>query len=153
MVNDIHLKAEVQELLALAEQADRADVPDGVNLSAEIKRRDDRLSAMTAAKAKIVARAKERFEREQAAYQAKVDRFGLIHALRISHQSMCTPSFFGMRYFFRSYALWGYMLLRLRRFCALGQRKNPAVDFHKSRGQNLTLAIWRPWAMIKTSFD
>ncbi|GLK29708.1 hypothetical protein GCM10017608_36480 [Agromyces luteolus] len=69
---EAQLKAEVQELLALAEQADRADVPDGVSLPAEIKRREDRLSAMAAAKAKIEARAKERFEREQAAYEAKV---------------------------------------------------------------------------------
>jgi len=69
---EAQLKAEVQELLALAEQADRADVPDGVSLPAEIKRREDRLSAMAAAKAKIEARAKERFEREQAAFDAKV---------------------------------------------------------------------------------
>lgn len=69
---EAQLKAEVQELLALAEQADRADVPDGVSLPAEIKRREDRLSAMAAARAKIEARAKERFEREQAAYEAKV---------------------------------------------------------------------------------
>ena len=69
---ETQLKAEVQELLALAEQADRADVPDGVSLPAEIKRREDRLSAMAEAKAKIEARAKERFEREQAAYETKV---------------------------------------------------------------------------------
>ena len=44
--------AEVQELLALAEQADRADVPDGVSLPAEIKRREELLLAMAEAKAK-----------------------------------------------------------------------------------------------------
>ncbi|MBK5915557.1 IS1182 family transposase [Rhodocyclus purpureus] len=69
---EAQLKAEVQELLKLAEQADRADVPDGVNLPAEIARREDRLKAMAAAKAKIEARAKERFAREQAAYEEKV---------------------------------------------------------------------------------
>ena len=69
-----HLKAEVQELLALAEQADRADVPDGVSLPAEIKRREDRLCAMAAAKAKIEARAQVRNEREQTAYEEKVAR-------------------------------------------------------------------------------
>jgi transposase len=69
---EAQLKAEVQELLTLAEQADRADVPDGVSLPAEIKRREDRLAAMAAAKAKIEARAKERFEHEQVAYEAKV---------------------------------------------------------------------------------
>lgn len=56
---EAQLKAEVQELLALAEEADQADVPDGVSLPAEIKRREDRLNAMAVAKAKIEARAKE----------------------------------------------------------------------------------------------
>ena len=69
---ETHLKGEVQELLALAEQADRADIPDGVSLPAEIKRREDRLAAMAAAKAKIEARAQERFEHEQTAYEAKI---------------------------------------------------------------------------------
>lgn len=71
---EAQLKAEVQELLALAEQADQADVPDGVNLPAEIKRREDRLSAMAEAKAKIEARAKARFAKEQAEYEAKLAR-------------------------------------------------------------------------------
>ena len=66
------LKAEVQELLALAESADQSSVPDGVKLPEEIRRREDRLAAIAAAKAKIEARAKERFEREQAEYDAKV---------------------------------------------------------------------------------
>jgi len=66
------LQAEVQELLALAEQADQADVPDGVNLPEEIKRREDRLLAMAAAKAKIEARAKARYAKEKAEYDAKM---------------------------------------------------------------------------------
>src|SRR2546426_9444467 len=37
---EAQLKAEVQELLALAEQADKADVPDGMNLPEELKRRE-----------------------------------------------------------------------------------------------------------------
>jgi transposase len=69
---ETQLKAEVQELLVLAEQADRTEVPDGVSLPEEIKRREDRLSALAAAKAKIEERAQERFEREQAAYAAQV---------------------------------------------------------------------------------
>jgi transposase len=69
---EAHLKAEVQELLALAEQADRAEVPDGMSLPAEIKCREDRLAVMAEAKAKIAARAQERFECEQAAYAAKM---------------------------------------------------------------------------------
>jgi len=69
---EAQLKAEVQELLALAEQADQSQVPDGVSLPEEIQRREDRLKAMAEAKAKIEARAKARFEREQAEYQAKL---------------------------------------------------------------------------------
>jgi transposase len=68
------LKAEVQELLALADRADEANVPDGLSVPAEIKRREDRLAAMEAAKAKIEERARDRFEREQADYQAKLAR-------------------------------------------------------------------------------
>ncbi|QII98297.1 IS1182 family transposase (plasmid) [Pseudomonas aeruginosa] len=66
------LKAEVQELLALAESADQAELPDGIDLPDEIKRRQDRLLAMDAAKAKIEARARVRFEQDQAAYQEKL---------------------------------------------------------------------------------
>jgi hypothetical protein len=66
------LEAEVQELLALAEAADQSAVPDGVKLPDEIKRREDRLMAIAAAKAKIEARAQERFAREQGEYEAKV---------------------------------------------------------------------------------
>jgi len=69
---EAHLKAEVQELLALAEAADQSSVPDGVSLPDEIKRREDRLAAIAVAKAKIEARAKERHEQEQAEYQAKM---------------------------------------------------------------------------------
>lgn len=68
------LKAEVQELLALAEQADVADVPDGVSLPAEIKRREDRLAAMAQAKRKIAARAEGRYRREKAEYDEKMAR-------------------------------------------------------------------------------
>lgn len=68
---EAHLNAEVQELLALAEAADQSTVPDGANLPDEIVRREDRLTAIAAAKAKIEARAKERFEGEQAEYEAK----------------------------------------------------------------------------------
>ena len=69
---EAHLKAEVQELLALAEAADQSAVPDGMNLPDEITRREDRLAAIATAKAKIEARAKERFDGEQADYEAKM---------------------------------------------------------------------------------
>jgi transposase len=68
---EAHLKAEVQELLALAEAADQSKVPDGASLPDEITRREDRLAAIAAAKVKIEARAKERFDAEQAEYEAK----------------------------------------------------------------------------------
>jgi transposase len=69
---EVQLKAEVQELLALAEQADQADIPDGVSLPQEIKRREDRLAVMAAAKLKIAARAEERYQREKAEYDEKM---------------------------------------------------------------------------------
>ena len=66
------LKAEVQDLLATAESADQANIPDGVSLPDEIKRREDRLAAMAAAKLKIAARAEERYQREKAEYEQKM---------------------------------------------------------------------------------
>lgn len=69
---EAQLRAEVQEMLELAEAADQSTVPDGVSLPDEIKRREDRLAAIAAAKAKIEAQAKERFEREQTKYEAKL---------------------------------------------------------------------------------
>jgi transposase len=69
---EAQLKAEVQELLALADAADQSSVPDGVSLPDEITRREDRLAAIAAAKAKIEERAKARFEREKADYDAKM---------------------------------------------------------------------------------
>lgn len=69
---ETQLKAEVQDLLEQAEKADQADLPDGISLPEELKRRQDRLAAMEQAKAKIEARARERFEREQAEYQEKL---------------------------------------------------------------------------------
>ena len=69
---EAQLRGEVQQLLALAEAADDADLPDGMNLPEELQRREDRLAAIAAAKAKIEARAAERDAREQADYQAKL---------------------------------------------------------------------------------
>lgn len=69
---EARLKAEVQEMLKLAETADQSSVPEGVDLPAEIARREARLAAIAAAKARIEARAAERFAREQAEYEAKM---------------------------------------------------------------------------------
>lgn len=71
---EIQFKAEVESLLAMAEQADQSAVPDGMNLPAEITRRQARLEAMAAAKAKIKERAKARFEKEHAEYKAQLAR-------------------------------------------------------------------------------
>jgi transposase len=69
---EAQLKAEVGELMAKAEAADRADLPDGLSIPDELARREERLAKLAVARAKIEARAKERFEREQAEYQAKL---------------------------------------------------------------------------------
>jgi transposase len=66
------LKAEVADLLQKAEAADQADVPDEMSIPDELKRREDRLAKLAEAKAKIEARAKERFEQEQAEHEAKM---------------------------------------------------------------------------------
>jgi transposase len=66
------LKREVQQLLRLAEQADAADIPDGMSIPEELERREARLAAIAQAKAKIETRAQERFEHEQAEHQAKL---------------------------------------------------------------------------------
>jgi transposase len=69
---ETQLKAEVADLLAKAEAADQADVPDGMSIPEELARREARLAKLAEARAKIEARAKERFERERAEYEAKL---------------------------------------------------------------------------------
>lgn len=64
------LKAEVAELLKLADEA--TALPEGMNLPEEIQRREDRLAAIDEAKRKIESRARERFEGDQAEYEAKM---------------------------------------------------------------------------------
>ena len=70
---EVQLKAEVEELMALAERADTADVPDGMSVPEELARREDRLQCIAEAKAKIEARAREGYEQEQAEYRAKIE--------------------------------------------------------------------------------
>lgn len=69
---ETQLKSEVQALLALAESSDQAAIPDGMDVPAEIARREDRLGAIAQAKAKIEQRAAERHAREQQEYDAKM---------------------------------------------------------------------------------
>ena len=65
------LQSEVTELLRLADQADAETVPDGMDIPAELARREARLTAIAAAKATLEARAAERYAAEQAEYQRK----------------------------------------------------------------------------------
>jgi transposase len=69
---EAQLQAEVQELMRLAEEADNSAAPEGMNIPEELKRREQRLAKIAAAKAEIAARARERFEREQQAYAQKL---------------------------------------------------------------------------------
>jgi transposase len=71
---EAHLRAEVQELLALGEQADQgeASLPDGLVVEDEVTLRQQRLASLAKAKAVLEARAQERYAAEQAAYKAKV---------------------------------------------------------------------------------
>lgn len=68
---EAQLRQEVQTLLALAEKTDRAGTPDGLDVPAEIARREDRLGAIAQAKAKIEQRAAERYQAEKQEFDAK----------------------------------------------------------------------------------
>ena len=68
---EAQLKAEVADLLAKAEAADRVDIPDGMSIPEELARREARLVALAQARATIEARAKERYARELAGHEAK----------------------------------------------------------------------------------
>jgi len=69
---ETQLKAEVQELFALAEAADQSLVPDGMSVPQEIARREDQIKAISAARVQIEARARERYEHEKAEYDRKI---------------------------------------------------------------------------------
>src|SRR5438094_3646802 len=58
---EAQLKAEVADLLGKAEAADQANVPDGMSIPEELALREKRLAAIAKAKARIEARAKERY--------------------------------------------------------------------------------------------
>jgi transposase len=67
-----HLRAEVDQLFSLAEQADRRELPEGMNVADEIALRQERLARLAEAKQVLEARAKERQAAEQAEYEAKL---------------------------------------------------------------------------------
>lgn len=68
---EAQLRAEVSALAAQAEAADQSSVVEGMDIPAEIARREARLEALAEAKRTMEARAQERFEQEQADYQQK----------------------------------------------------------------------------------
>jgi transposase/IS5 family transposase len=65
------LNQEVARLMAMAEEADTTEVPDGMDIPSELAQREQRLKAIAEAKAKLEARAAERHAAEQAEYEAK----------------------------------------------------------------------------------
>ena len=71
---EAQLREEVQTLMALGEKADRAGVPDGMDVPVEIARREQRLKAIEQAKVQIEQRARERLEAEQHEHQAELNR-------------------------------------------------------------------------------
>jgi len=66
------LRSEVDTLLAVGEHADQSGLPEGLDVTDEIRRRRDQLLNLSRVKAILEARAQERFEAEQAEYEAKM---------------------------------------------------------------------------------
>jgi transposase len=66
------LRTEVGELMALGEQADQEDLPEGLDVEFEIALRQERLLNLAQARAVLEARAEERYAAEKAAYEAKL---------------------------------------------------------------------------------
>jgi transposase len=69
---EAQLRAEFEELMALGEQADQGELPDGLDIEVEVAFRQERLINLAQAKAVLEARAQERYEAEQAEYEAKL---------------------------------------------------------------------------------
>jgi Transposase DDE domain/Transposase domain (DUF772) len=69
---DSQLHTEVDKLFALTEQAEQTERPEGLVIADEIALRQERLANVAQATAVLAARAQERYEAEQTAYDAKV---------------------------------------------------------------------------------
>jgi hypothetical protein len=69
---DNQLRTEVDTLFALTEHAEQTEMPEGLVIADEIAFRHERLANLAQAKAVLDARAQERYEAEQTAYDAKV---------------------------------------------------------------------------------
>lgn len=66
------IRAEVQELFQMGEEADTADLPDGLRIPEELARREERLQNIAQAKAEIEKRAAARYAKEEEAYDRKI---------------------------------------------------------------------------------
>jgi hypothetical protein len=66
------IKREIDRLLRMAEKADSANVPDGMDVPQELARREERLQAIELAKERIRAREQQRIAQEKAAYDQRM---------------------------------------------------------------------------------
>jgi transposase len=66
------LRAGVEELLALSDRAERGELPEGLDVEAEVIFRRERLANLAQAKAVLDLRAEERYQVEKAEYEAKL---------------------------------------------------------------------------------
>jgi transposase len=71
---ETQIKAEVADLLRQAEEADHRELADGLDIPAELARREERLNAIASAKAEIERRAANRYAEEQANYETKLTK-------------------------------------------------------------------------------
>lgn len=69
---ETRLHAEVEELLALSEQADPGALPVGLDIDAEVTLRRERLGSLKQARAVLELRAEERYQAEKAAYEVQL---------------------------------------------------------------------------------
>lgn len=67
------IKNEVQRLMRMAQKADSRERPDGLDIPAELARREDRLKAIDEAKARIREREEQRIAAERAEYERKMN--------------------------------------------------------------------------------
>ena len=68
------LEAEVRTLMQKAEVVDNEDANDGMDIPKELLRREERLKVIKEATAQIEQRAKERYEKEKALYDEKMQK-------------------------------------------------------------------------------
>jgi transposase len=69
---EVQFKQEIDTLMKLADAADNAPLPEGMDVPEELKRRQDRITVIAQAKQEIQARAKARYAQEKAEYDEKL---------------------------------------------------------------------------------